>query len=114
PDSDRPTSPLVGQPAPPFDLPLIAGAGSVEGDRISLEALRGQVVVLDFWATWCVPCRESIPIFNRIHERYGDEIEVLGVNVESGQRREMIEEGHARFGARFPSVHDQAFEAQTL
>jgi len=45
----------VGQPAPPFVLRLI------KGGKISLDELRGQVVVLNFWATWCVPCRKELP-----------------------------------------------------
>lgn len=47
--------PVVGQPAPPFQLTL------VDGTKVSLDELRGNVVVLNFWATWCVPCRSELP-----------------------------------------------------
>jgi len=52
----------VGQPAPPFKLRLI------KGGEIKLEELRGQVVVLNFWATWCVPCRKELPTLDRYYE----------------------------------------------
>jgi cytochrome c biogenesis protein CcmG/thiol:disulfide interchange protein DsbE len=52
----------VGQPAPPFKLRLI------KGGEITLDQLRGQVVVLNFWATWCVPCRKELPTLDRYYE----------------------------------------------
>jgi len=53
----------VGKPAPPFTLRLIRGGG-----KISLDELRGNVVVLNFWATWCVPCRKELPTLDRYYE----------------------------------------------
>jgi cytochrome c biogenesis protein CcmG, thiol:disulfide interchange protein DsbE len=52
----------VGQPAPPFKLRLI------KGGEVTLDQLRGQVVVLNFWATWCVPCRKELPTLDRYYE----------------------------------------------
>jgi cytochrome c biogenesis protein CcmG/thiol:disulfide interchange protein DsbE len=62
------TEPRVGQPAPDFQLTL------VDGSHVRLSELRGQVVVLNFWATWCVPCRTELPTLDgyyRIAQRHG-------------------------------------------
>jgi len=98
---------LEGKAAPPFELPVMAGPGSAEGDRIALANLEGQVVLLDFWASWCGPCRQSIPVLNRIYERNGDRgVQVVGVNVEPGMDRPTLVAAHRAFGATFPSVQD--------
>lgn len=49
-------APVVGQPAPPFEVTTF------DGQKISLSDLRGEVVVLNFWATWCGPCRRELPM----------------------------------------------------
>lgn len=65
------------QPAPNFTLK------SNSGSNIKLSELRGQVVLLNFWASWCGPCRTEMPLLVKIHEKYkGMGFTVLGVNVE--------------------------------
>jgi len=67
------------RPAPGFTLP------DLSGETVTLADLRGQIVVIDFWATWCPPCIFQIPILNTIHERHGDHgVTVLGVSVDAG------------------------------
>lgn len=54
---------------------------------LDLEAYRGRVVVVDFWASWCAPCRRSIPWLNEMRARYGDRgLVVIGVNVDTDAR----------------------------
>ncbi|HEY5101656.1 MAG TPA: TlpA disulfide reductase family protein, partial [Steroidobacteraceae bacterium] len=53
------------------------------GDLLDLAAFKGQVVYLDFWASWCVPCRESFPWMNRLQDELGkDGLVVIAVNVD--------------------------------
>jgi thiol-disulfide isomerase/thioredoxin len=68
---------LVGAIAPAFELPLL------EGERIRLEDLRGKIVLLDFWATWCGPCIASLPKLNEIAQEYrGVNVQLIAVNIE--------------------------------
>jgi peroxiredoxin len=66
-----------GQPAPPFSV------RDLEGRTVRLQDLRGRPVVLDFWATWCAPCRVSMPDLDVLQERYADQgLVVLGLSLD--------------------------------
>ncbi len=68
--------------APPIDLPAIDGA------QISLQQLRGKVVLVNFWATWCEPCVTEMPALQRLHDGLGAEgFVVLAVNYQEGPAR---------------------------
>lgn len=58
-----PADTIVGQPAPNFEVTLM------DGSKVTLASLRGQVVVLNFWATWCVPCRTELPLLDGFYRR---------------------------------------------
>ena len=63
--------------APDFTL------ASLEGSNLRLEEYRGQVVLINFWASWCGPCRQEMPVLDQLHQRYEDTgFSVLGINVE--------------------------------
>jgi peroxiredoxin len=67
-----------GYRAPEFTLK------SQNGRNLSLKELRGQVVMINFWATWCAPCRQEIPALNTLYEKYRDTgFVLLGVNVDT-------------------------------
>ncbi len=87
---------LIGHPAPDFTLPILSGGalgseGMVAGgsparpaaDRLSLRGLRGRPVVLNFWASWCAPCRAETPLLVRLHRVYGPRgVVFVGVDTE--------------------------------
>jgi cytochrome c biogenesis protein CcmG, thiol:disulfide interchange protein DsbE len=66
-------SPLLGKPAPAFEL------FDLDGESVSMEALRGQPVVLNFWATWCQPCIAEHPVLVSMSERWEGRAHFLGV-----------------------------------
>lgn len=69
--------PAIGQKAPDFTL------RANTGKNLKLSELRGQVVMINFWATWCAPCREEMPHLNKLHEQYRKAgFALLGVNVD--------------------------------
>jgi cytochrome c biogenesis protein CcmG/thiol:disulfide interchange protein DsbE len=70
-----PTATFAGQ-APNFRLP--GAAKSV----VELSAFRGQVVYVDFWASWCDPCRKSFPWMGEIQKRYGKQLKVIAINLD--------------------------------
>lgn len=89
-----------GEAAPAFDL---TGAN---GERVALAALRGHVVYVDFWASWCAPCRRSFPWMNALAARYkGEGFMVVGINVD--KRREDAE----RFLRDTPAAFTVAYDA---
>lgn len=75
-------APRRGQTAPEFK------AFAISGQPISSEGLKGSVVILDFWATWCPPCRESIPFLAELHRKYGKQgLQIIGMSVDEGGER---------------------------
>lgn len=91
----------VGQAAPPFALP------TAKGDMVTLDQLRGKVVYVDFWASWCAPCRRSFPWMNEMQQKYGARgFVIVGVNVD--KKRVDAEKFMAQTPGDFTIVYDEA------
>ncbi len=91
----------VGEPAPVFSLPTAAG------DTVALDKLRGRVVYVDFWASWCGPCRRSFPWMNEMQQKYAaNGLAIVGVNVD--KRRPDAERFLQQTPATFTIVYDPA------
>jgi cytochrome c biogenesis protein CcmG/thiol:disulfide interchange protein DsbE len=96
-------SALQGQDAPELSLPIVANAPA-GGSALTLSGLKGHPVLLDFWATWCGPCRKEVPIVNGIAQRYGEQgLEVIGVNTsdQSGNAAGFAKSHHLTFPIAF-------------
>jgi TolB-like protein/thiol-disulfide isomerase/thioredoxin/Tfp pilus assembly protein PilF len=95
PDSIEP-----GYPAPAFSLPVLGS-----GEPLSLESLRGKVVLLNFWATWCKPCEDEMPAMESLYRMLGSQgFELVAVSVDDDPQR--VEEFTARLGLTFPVLLD--------
>jgi thiol-disulfide isomerase/thioredoxin len=105
-------SPLIGELAPDLTLAVVAGAEPGGPTQITLSELSGQVVVLDFWASWCGACRRTTPILNGLKQEFGGRgVAFYAVNVEAIDRQR-LQAAHVGFGTDFPTLHDRAGTVQ--
>ena len=100
---DIPRAPEVGALAPEYS------SATVAGDSVALSEHQGEVVVLNVWATWCLPCREEIPALQRLHERYSDEgLRIVGVSVDARGEETAVRNFIDEFGVTFDIWYDPA------
>lgn len=101
------SSDLTGRPAPDFALK------SSTGENLRLSEYRGDVVMINFWATWCGPCRQEMPLLDDLYNRYERVgFNLLGVNIDDDSNRamDMIRE----LGVNFPVLFDASKEVSKM
>ncbi|RME83553.1 MAG: hypothetical protein D6775_07795 [Caldilineae bacterium] len=90
----------VGDRAADIELP------DLQGRVLRLSDMRGKAVLVNFWATWCLPCRDEMPLLQATYEKHNSQgLEILGVNV--GEDRDTVQKFVAEFGLTFPVVLDR-------
>ena len=95
-------SPREGFLAPDFTL------DSLQGEKVALSDLRGKIVVLNFWATWCLPCRVEMPALERSYEQYKDSgLVILGANMTNQDSEREVVSFVQEFGLTFPVLLDR-------
>ena len=92
----------AAEPAPNYAAMRLHGEG-----ELSLSELRGDVVLLNGWATWCQPCREEMPLLQQLQEEYGGQgLRVVGVSIDRGEAAGRIETFANETGVTFTLLHD--------
>jgi cytochrome c biogenesis protein CcmG/thiol:disulfide interchange protein DsbE len=102
----RSPAPEIGHPAPDFTLTAL------DGSEVSLSDFRGQPVVLNFWATWCPPCRAEVPALQSVSESLAGEVVILGVSLQESPST--VSQFADEFGISYPVVLDQSAEAYLM
>ncbi len=95
--------PTVDLPAPEFDLPLLGGGSQ------KLSALRGKPVVINFWATWCPPCKEETPLLQRYSQKYAGKLVLLGID--RGEDADTVYPFVKEMGLTYPILLDETERA---
>ncbi len=91
-------APRLGYLAPDFTLE------DLTGQKVSLSSFRGKPVFLNFWASWCPPCRKEMPELQEFHQRYGEQIALVGINW--GETADTVREFLARVGVTYLNLLD--------
>jgi len=95
-------SPREGFLAPDFTL------DTLQGEKVTLSHLRGKIVVVNFWATWCLPCRKETPALEKAYEQYEDSgIVILGVNLTNQDSVSDVESFVQEFKLTYPILLDR-------
>lgn len=92
--------PLIGSPGPDFSQTAVNGKG-----KVSLKGVNGKVAIVDFWATWCEPCKKSFPKLQELNVKYkASGLEIIGIS-EDDENQGLTDFG-TTYGAKFPLVWD--------
>ena len=99
--TNQPQRPPVSIPAPEFTL------ATTDGDLVSLSDLKGKVILLNFWGTWCGPCRIELPDFIKLYDKYHkDGLEIVGITIRRGESIEDVARFQDQWGLNYLLLND--------
>lgn len=99
--SDAPAPPRMGSPVPSYE------AVDLQGEMVSLESLKGQVVLLNMWATWCAPCRQETPFLQELYEQHEAEgFRIVGASMDTGSAADQVEMFKEEYGVTYTILLD--------
>lgn len=99
-------SPFVGNRAPDFELQTLSGS------TIRLSGLQGKVVILNFWATWCAPCQQEMPLLQARADQYQSSLVILGINYD--EPANLVQDFVTKLDITFPILLDPGSKIQNL
>lgn len=106
---ERHVPPRIGETARPY------AAATLEGDTISLASLRGEVVLLNLWATWCTPCREETPYLQEIYEQHRDSgFRIVGASMDTRNQAEAVRMFVDEYDVTYTILHDPAMRGMDV
>ena len=91
-----------------FTLPMLSG------ESFTLSQMRGKTTIINFWASWCGPCKMEAPHLQEFYEEYSDQVEIVAVNITSKDKREDAEAFVEQYGLTFPVLLDETGEISTM
>jgi len=100
------TTSVSAQSAPDFTLT------NLEGQKVSLSDYKGKVIIVDFWATWCGPCKMEIPSFIKLQEDYQDDVVILGISLDQGGPKVVVPFAK-KMGINYPIVYGDGSVVQS-
>jgi len=101
--------PQLGAPARSFE------AATLAGEVVSLESLKGKVVLLNFWATWCTPCRMETPYLESVFQEYSEQgFEIVGISMDTGDAAEDVAMFVDEYEVSYTILHDPQMRGMEL
>ena len=102
------SGPKEGAPTGTKKIPVLDELAPAE-EFLNLDKYKGKVIYLDFWASWCIPCRDSFPFMQTIQEKYKDDLVVIAVNLD--EEKENADKFLEKYPSDFEIVYDQFWQA---
>lgn len=107
-DGNKEEKPEIGYLAPSFALT------GMDSGTYQVGSLRDKPLVLNFWASWCAPCKEEAPLLARLYEKYKDQLDIYAVNMTGNDTEEKARAFAERYRFSFPVLLDRGMEASGL